>query len=97
VESEIARRVDKVLRAQLGDGFTWTSQTSLTDPINQDGLDLDSLDMVEFVMGLEEEFGTEIPDQDLDLFSKNPAWATVGDAVAWLERTLEAKPALRFA
>lgn len=29
-------------------------------------LDADSLDLVEFVMALEEEFGIEVPDEDLE-------------------------------
>lgn len=89
-------RVNDVLRRQLGDGFEWNSQTSLTDGIEQGGLGLDSLDMVEFVMELEEEFGTQIPDEDLGLFSRSPKWQTVGDAIDWLTQTLDAKPALRF-
>ena len=31
-----------------------------------DDLDADSLDLVELVMALEEEFGVEVPEEDLD-------------------------------
>ncbi len=31
-----------------------------------DDLDADSLDLVEFVMALEEEFGVEVPEEDLE-------------------------------
>ncbi len=44
-----------------------------------DDLDVDSLAMVEIIVGVEEEFGVTIPDED----SKN--LKTVGDAVAYIE------------
>ncbi|MBM3246553.1 MAG: acyl carrier protein, partial [Candidatus Omnitrophica bacterium] len=42
-------------------------------------LGADSLDTVELVMALEEEFGIEIPDEDAEKI------ATVGDAVKYIE------------
>jgi len=42
-------------------------------------LGADSLDVVELVMGLEEEFEIDIPDEDAEKI------ATVGDAVAYIE------------
>ena len=45
-----------------------------------DDLDVDSLAMVEILVGCEEKFGVTIPDED----SKN--LKTVGDAVAYIER-----------
>lgn len=45
-------------------------------------LDLDSLDTMELTLGLEERFGIEIPDQDLE------GLATVSDAVGLVERKL---------
>ena len=45
-----------------------------------DDLDVDSLAMVEIIVGCEEKFGVTIPDED----SKN--LKTVGDAVAYIER-----------
>ena len=44
-----------------------------------DDLGADSLDTVELVMALEEEFGIEIPDEDAEKM------ATVGDAVRYIE------------
>ena len=44
-----------------------------------DDLDVDSLAMVEIIVGCEEKFGVTIPDED----SKN--LKTVGDAVAYIE------------
>jgi acyl carrier protein len=47
-----------------------------------DDLDLDSLDTVELTLGLEERFGIEIPDSDLE------AVRTVSDAVDLIEAKL---------
>ena len=44
-----------------------------------DDLGADSLDTVELVMALEEEFGIEIPDEEAEKL------ATVGDAVKYIE------------
>jgi acyl carrier protein len=44
-----------------------------------DDLGADSLDVVELVMGFEEEFDIEIPDEDAEKI------ATVGDAVAYID------------
>ncbi|MBM3246050.1 MAG: acyl carrier protein, partial [Candidatus Omnitrophica bacterium] len=48
-------------------------------------LGADSLDTVELVMALEEEFGIEIPDEDAEKI------ATVGDAVKYIETKSGAK------
>ncbi|MBI2870353.1 MAG: acyl carrier protein [Candidatus Omnitrophica bacterium] len=44
-----------------------------------DDLGADSLDTVELVMALEEEFGIEIPDEDAERIT------TVGDAIKYIE------------
>ena len=44
-----------------------------------DDLGADSLDIVDLVMTLEEEFGTEIPDEDIENLR------TVGDIVKYVE------------
>lgn len=44
-----------------------------------DDMGADSLDIVELVMALEEEFDTEIPDEDAEKIR------TVGDAVKYIE------------
>jgi acyl carrier protein len=44
-----------------------------------DDLGADSLDVVELVMGLEEEFDVEIPDEDAEKI------ATVQDAISYIE------------
>jgi len=48
-------------------------------------LGADSLDTVELVMALEEEFGIEIPDEDAEKMT------TVGDAVKYIEEKIAKK------
>lgn len=50
-----------------------------------DDLGADSLDTVELVMALEEEFGIEIPDEDAEKMS------TVGEAVKYIEEKVKVK------
>ena len=49
-----------------------------------DDLGADSLDTVELVMALEEEFGIEVPDEDAEKM------ATVGDAIKYIEEKTSA-------
>jgi acyl carrier protein len=48
-----------------------------------DDLGADSLDTVELVMALEEEFGIEVPDEDAEKLT------TVGDAVKYIEEKVK--------
>lgn len=69
-------KVREIIAEQLGvdDASTITKQTSLiTD------LEADSLDAVEIMMALEDEFDIEIPDEDAENF-KN-----IGDICAYIE------------
>ncbi|MBI4971350.1 MAG: acyl carrier protein [Candidatus Omnitrophica bacterium] len=50
-----------------------------------DDLGADSLDTVELVMALEEEFGIEIPDEDAEKIQ------TVGDAIKYIEEKAKNK------
>ena len=50
-----------------------------------DDLGADSLDTVELVMALEEEFRIEIPDEDAEKIQ------TVGDAIKYIEEKAKAK------
>ena len=52
-----------------------------------DDLGADSLDTVEVVMALEEEFGIEIPDEDAEKIT------TVGDAVKYIDEKVSKKEA----
>ncbi|MCB0825174.1 MAG: acyl carrier protein [Fimbriimonadaceae bacterium] len=68
-------RVKKVVCEELG-----VSEGEVTETASfTDDLGADSLDVVELVMALEDEFGTEIPDDDVANLK------TVGDAVKYIE------------
>ncbi|MGB5600218.1 MAG: acyl carrier protein [Thiothrix litoralis] len=60
--SDIEERVKKIVVEQLGvDEAEITNASSFIDDLGAD-----SLDTVELVMALEEEFGAEIPDEDAE-------------------------------
>ena len=68
-------KVKVIIEEQLSlDGVEITEASSF-----KDDLGADSLDLFELVMALEEEFGTEIPSEDLEKI------ATVGDVIAYLK------------
>lgn len=68
-------KVSEIIKEQLNlDGVEITESSSF-----KDDLGADSLDLFELVMALEEEFGTEIPSEDLEKIS------TVGDVIAYLK------------
>lgn len=68
-------RVKKVVVEQLEvDEKEVTLEASFVDDLGAD-----SLDVVELVMGLEEEFDVEIPDEDAEKIAK------VGDAVSYID------------
>lgn len=48
----------------------------------RDDLNADSLDLVELIMALEDEFGLEIEDEDLDSIK------TIGDAMEYIKNNL---------
>jgi acyl carrier protein len=74
--SEIAGKVKKIIEDQLG-----VSTEQVTDTASFiDDLGADSLDTVELVMALEEEFDIEIPDEDAEKMT------TVSSAVSYLEQ-----------
>ncbi len=68
-------RVKEIIAEQLGvDGDQVTKNASFTDDLGAD-----SLDTVELVMALEEEFDLEIPDEDAEKI------VTVSDAIKYLQ------------
>jgi acyl carrier protein len=74
--STIAERVTKVVVEQLG-----VSEDQVTPEASfVDDLGADSLDTVELVMALEEEFDTEIPDDKAETIAK------VKDAIQYIEQ-----------
>ncbi|HYP23330.1 MAG TPA: acyl carrier protein [Actinomycetota bacterium] len=71
----------EAIREHLGGRGLDTSKVVPEADLLKD-LDLDSLDTMELTLGLEERFGIEIPDQELE------GLATVADAVGLVERKL---------
>lgn len=71
----VTDKVKSIIAEQLGVKVEEvTPQASFIDDLGAD-----SLDTVELVMALEEEFGIEIPDEDAEKMS------TVGDAIKYIE------------
>ena len=73
--AELAQKVKSIIAEQLG-----VKIEEVTDSASfVDDLGADSLDTVELVMALEEEFGIEIPGEDAEKMK------SVGEAIRYLE------------
>jgi acyl carrier protein len=71
----VAERVKKMIVEQLG-----VNEAEVVPEAKFiDDLGADSLDIVELVMALEDEYGIEIPDEDAEKIE------TVGDAIRYIE------------
>ncbi|MCM8778604.1 MAG: acyl carrier protein [Candidatus Omnitrophica bacterium] len=78
---EVAEKVKSIVAEQLG-----IKKEEIKDSSSFiDDLGADSLDTVELVMALEEEFGIEISDEDAEKIR------TVGDAIKYIEEKSQAK------
>ena len=77
----VADRVRAIIAEQLG---VKLEEVTNTASFIED-LGADSLDTVELVMALEEEFGIEIPDEDAEKM------VTVGDAIKYIEQKAAAR------
>ncbi len=76
----LSERVNSIVTDQLG-----VDKASLSPEANLlDDLGADSLDVVELVMALEEEFGIEVPDDDVENMR------TIRDIVQYIEARAEA-------
>jgi len=60
-EKEIFDRIVTIIQERQGEDFVVTEALSL-----KDDLDADSVDLMEFVLTLEDEFGIEITDEEID-------------------------------
>ncbi|HEX2897313.1 MAG TPA: acyl carrier protein [candidate division Zixibacteria bacterium] len=77
--ASVDERVKNIIVEQLG-----VEESQVTDSAKfVEDLGADSLDTVELVMALEEEFSIEIPDEDAEKI------ATVGDAVTYISEHAE--------
>jgi acyl carrier protein len=76
--SSVAEKVKSIIAEQLG-----VKQEEVTEDASfVNDLGADSLDTVELVMALEEEFGIEIPDEDAEKIT------TVGEAIKYIEEKI---------
>lgn len=79
--ASIAERVKEIVVEQLG-----VSPDQVTPEAKfQEDLGADSLDQVELVMALEEEFSADIPDEEAEKL------LTVGDATRYIESNVKQK------
>jgi acyl carrier protein len=73
--ADLEKKVAEIIAEQLGvDPSEVTTEASFVDDLGAD-----SLDTVELVMALEEEFGIEIPDEDAEKIT------TVNDAIKYIQ------------
>ena len=80
MSATIEQKVKNIIADQLGVG---EEEIKITSSFIDD-LGADSLDIVELVMAMEEEFDIEIPDEDAERIQ------TIGDATAYLKEKLGA-------
>ncbi|HDN86528.1 MAG: acyl carrier protein [Candidatus Omnitrophota bacterium] len=79
--ANLEERVKEIIAEQLG----VKKEEIKPESSFVDDLGADSLDTVEIVMALEEEFGIEIPDEDAEKM------ATVGEAIKYIGEKVKAK------
>jgi acyl carrier protein len=77
---ELENRVTEIIVEQLG----VAREEVVPEASFIDDLGADSLDIVELVMAMEEEFDVEIPDDDAEKIQ------TIGDAISYLKEKLAA-------
>ncbi len=77
----LEERIKKIIADQLG----VNPDQVIAEASFIDDLGADSLDIVELVMGLEEEFDIEIPDEDAEKIT------TVGQVVEYIEELIQSR------
>lgn len=76
--SDIFAKISQMIKEQMHqEAFEVSEETNLKDELG-----VDSIDLMEFVVNLEDEFSLEIPDDDIETIEK------LGDMVSYLERRL---------
>lgn len=76
----LAERVNEIIVEQLG----VSREEVVPEASFVDDLGADSLDIVELVMAMEEEFDVEIPDEDAEKIQ------TIGNAISYIQEKLQA-------
>lgn len=78
--STVAEKVKKIVVDQLAVSEDQVTEDQVTEDARFiEDLNADSLDIVELIMALEEEFSAEIPDEEAEKLK------TVGDAIKYIE------------
>ncbi len=75
----MAENIEEKVREIIADRLGVDPEEVTPDASFVEDLGADSLDTVELVMALEEEFGVEIPDEDAEKIQK------VGDAIEYIK------------
>ena len=70
------------LKKIISEQFDIDEENITMDSSFQDDLNADSLDLVELIMALEDEFNLEVEDEDVDLIK------TVGDAIDYIKKAI---------
>lgn len=74
-EEEIFNKIQDL----IADNFSIDKDKITMNTNFKEDLDADSIDLVEFILQLEDEFGSEIPDEEAEKIN------TVSDAVAYIK------------
>lgn len=77
-EKEIYAKIVEIIQEHDSSKLDVTPELSL-----KEGLGVDSVDLMEFIINLEDAFGVEIPDEDMDNFK------TISDVVAYIREKLK--------
>lgn len=72
-KDSIFQRISEILKEQKGSDFAVALNTSLEDSVAQD-----SVEVMEFILTLEDEFGLDIPDAAIERF------VTLSDVVDYI-------------
>ena len=73
----------KKVRELIATQFNMDEEDITKDTSFKDTLNADSLDLVELIMALEDEFGLEVEDEDMENIK------TVGDAVEYITNSID--------
>lgn len=77
-EQEIYQKIIEIIQESQGEHFVVTKELSL-----KDDLKADSVDLMEFILTVEDEFNIEISDEDIDSLNN------VSDVVACVQENLK--------